>query len=122
MKKEDLFRYHIKALKNYINQHEKDDENMSFTYDHCKSLLDYITNLQEENEKLKLAKDTKCASEILCECLNNVYKLRNEKAIEYIKKHTNHFVLGANKEVDEFDYISTSPKALLNILKRGEDK
>lgn len=45
---------------------------------------------------------------------------RIDNAIEYIKSHQKVFALGVNKEVDEFDYISTNPKALLNIL-QGED-
>lgn len=50
------------------------------------------------------------------------YKERNEKAVEYIKNHRKVFSLGVNEEIDEFDYISTSPKALLEILEDREDK
>lgn len=46
---------------------------------------------------------------------------RINKAIEYIEKHRKVYKLGVNQETDEFDYISTSPQVLLNIL-RGEDK
>lgn len=50
------------------------------------------------------------------------YKERNEKAVEYIKLHRKTFSLGVNEEIDEFDYISTSPKALLEILEDKENK
>ena len=81
------------------------------------AIKDYITNLQEENEKLKLAKDTKCASEILCECLHNDYKSRNEKAIELIKDEGLY-----EEDTNTFcGEIYSSLPELLNIL-QGVDK
>ena len=60
--------------------------------EHSKLLLDYITNLQQENERLKLAKDTKSASEIICQNLHDVYKSRVEKAVEYLKKEKSNYM------------------------------
>ena len=77
-----------------------------------KLLLDYITNLQEENKKL---------NERL-QIAQNAYLLltnRIDIATEYIEKHRKVYKLGVNQETDEFDYISTSPQTLLNIL-RGD--
>lgn len=63
------------------------------TYKECQLLLDYITNLQEENERLK--KENKKLSNDLAEAIlfnqkrceqNKELKQRCEKAIEYIKK------------------------------------
>lgn len=57
----------------------------------CKLLLNYITNLQQENKEL----DRMC--EIYSKSLYNAelteYKSRIDKAIEYIDKHTD-FVVG----------------------------
>ena len=79
-------------------------------------LLDYITNLQEENKKLKhkleqMYNDTKDTyNEICAEQID--YKSRNEKAIEYINStgYGTDFSMSA-EEVDN----------LLNIL-QGDDK
>jgi len=62
---------------------------------------DLSEQLQKENEKLNHYK-----------LLYQKVKDRNDKAIEYIKEHM------MNPELmDEFEYISTSPKQLLKILK-----
>ena len=64
-------------------------------------LLKKIDMFQKENEKLNHYK-----------LLYQKVKDRNDKAIEYIKGHM------MNPELmDEFEYISTSPKQLLKILK-----
>lgn len=64
-------------------------------------LLEYINNIEKENEKLNHYK-----------LLYQKVKERNDEAIEYIEGHM------MNPELmDEFEYISTSPKQLLKILK-----
>lgn len=57
----------------------------------CKLLLDYITNLQQENERLKEKLENKLTPEELVNMLNQelvrhnkCYKSRCDKAIEYI--------------------------------------
>ena len=92
-----------------------------------KILLDYITNLQEENKRLKRDIEAmKHNYNLLVRCIENGesitqkfengltyqdYKLRNEKAIEYIKDSN---ILAIYK----LDYFIED---LLNILE-GEDK
>ena len=88
-------------------------------------LYDYITNLQKENERLKTK--TKEQSLLLIDYQDmeqklEDYKSRIEKAVEYIEKHRKVYKLGVNQETDEFDYISTSPQVLLNILNGRSDE
>jgi hypothetical protein len=64
-------------------------------------LLDYITNLQEENRQTKLLKER-------YQLEKEVYKSRNEKAIEFVEQN-----LGG------IGYVEVSD--LLHIL-QGEDK
>lgn len=70
-------------------------------------LLDYITNLQEENKKVH--KDFAELSERYF-----FTKSRNEKAIEYIK---------ANRNVDDYGkfVIEDDKNILLGILNGGDD-
>lgn len=110
----------------------------------AKILLNYITNLQKEKEKLKHELKSKPDNEITLETkdgqimtiiqseridmqeklnksLNNAiekyldYKQRNEKAIEYIENHTENIDRGRYYE----DYVETYD--LLNILQGGDD-
>ena len=74
------------------------------------AIFDKIHALITENEQLKKDKD------FYANAFVNL-RNRNDKAIEYIEKHRKTFSLGINEEIDEFDYISTSPKKLLKILK-----
>lgn len=103
-------------LEKYKNKFEEYD-NIMVSVNDLREITDYTINIQKENERLQ-AQLNGC-DELLENDMKTIddYKSRIDKTIEYIEKHTNHFVLGGNKEVDEFDYISTSPKALLNILK-----
>ena len=77
-------------------------------------LLDYITNLQEENKTLK-------ELNICVGCNNNPdYKSRNEKAIKYIRQHS---CIVRTKDNDfELDlYLQgNNTEELLNILE-GEN-
>lgn len=85
-----------------------------------KNVVDYITNLQEENERLKkpdyyekgLIGSIKERDEIIQD-----YKTRNEKAIEYIKE--NEFI-ASDGEVCYFCNMKII-KDLLNIL-QGSDE
>ena len=68
-----------------------------------KKVLDCITNLQEENERLKLEKET-------IKRWYNLCKSRNEKAIEYIK------------QLEHSDWITFGRKILLEILNGGDEE
>lgn len=72
-----------------------------------KPLLDYIIDLQEEMEKLRSAYIGE--------------RLKNDKAIEYIKEHTLYsFDLYDKDDVSSY-FEKASPKDLLNIL-QGDDE
>ena len=82
-------------------------------------LLDYITNLQEENERLK---ENKLTPDELANLLNQElikqrddYKSRCEKATKHIKEHTENIDRGKYYE----DYVETYD--LLNILNGGDE-
>ena len=86
----------------------------------CKLLLDYITNLQQENEKLKYNargqvndyfKD-KYADEVLKNAKLIDYKSRCEKAIEYIEE--NYPTSTINHQDDKYK--------LINILNGSDEK
>ena len=87
----------------------------------CTELLDYITNLQQENERLKeenldLAKENEEEKQFIKDCgfqnqqqlalMYLDYKSRCEKAIEYIKQQNVYYGFCDN---------------LLNILQNGSD-
>lgn len=80
--------------------------------------IEEVSNLIKENEKLKLAKDTKCASEILCECLHNQYKSRCEKVRKIISSIFNNEDWYLNYDYNDLE------DALKNIFKtiNGGDK
>ena len=77
-----------------------------------KAMYDYITNLQEENKHL---------DEVNCHLRkkmnNDIYKSRNEKAIEYIK---NNWFSKNTRNIDELHSLGDWRLDLLNILK-GEE-
>ena len=54
-----------------------------------KLLLDYITNLQQENEKLKYQLEIQKDLTIKNRMRKHIYKSRCEKAIEYIQNENN---------------------------------
>ena len=72
------------------------DYEFNLTFKQRKDLLDYITNLQEENRQTKLLKER-------YQLEKEDYKSRNEKAIESLTK---------NKFYIDLDEV-------LNILKEG---
>lgn len=83
---------------------------LHITDKHAKLLLDYITNLQEENEnlqeKLNLAMETIDIGVENTYIKTTDYKKRIDKAIEWVKKNM---------------YYFPRPDELLNIL-QGSDK
>ena len=102
--------------------------NCDLSDEEVRKLLDYITNLQEENEEIKNTidfidnkyKNTINYNEKLIE-YNQDYKLRIDKAVEYIKTSINNpqpfyeYLYG-----DEDGKIQNMDK-LLNILTGGDD-
>lgn len=124
----------IKELLDILNKVKDYDDKRYFiscgendyllTNDEIKCLLNYITNLQKENEKLKqwdCNKDTRnsrqrTANKNLLKQLEN-YKSRNEKASDFIlskvKEYKPHF---AKVELNTADC-----NELLNILEGGDE-
>ena len=86
-------------------------------------LLDYITNLQEENNKLK--ENAEHNDKVVNKTKWNkmIYKSRCEKAIEFVKKESK--ICYTNKITDEplkvIGNFMWHTDKLLNIL-QGEDK
>ena len=106
------------------------EEPLHLRYLKVKILLNYITNLQKENEKLQeelqkadsitqscIFEGSRSAGKSYRQCLNWLedYKQRNEKAIEYIENHTENIDRGTYYE----DYVETYD--LLNILQGGDE-
>lgn len=94
-------------------------------------ILDYITTLQEENEKLKEKLENKLTAEELVNLLNqelirqqNDYKTKNQKAIEYGKN-----CLENIKDQDQYMCESIDIVSLLQMIHQnyldilqGDDK
>ena len=89
----------------------------NITPQECKTILDYITNLQQENERLKEE------NKYLDELRNANYSSwqdslsRIEKAVEYIKEDYER-----NQEVIEYCSFDEFYKKLLNILNGRSDE
>lgn len=103
----------LEEIKSYI-EHEYLPPYCELAPRDCKLLLDYIINLQKENERLK--ENAIHNDKVVDKAKWNemIYKSRNEKAIEYIER----------AEVSSIGtpYSFTERgKDLLNIL-QGEDK
>ena len=87
------------------------------TYKECQLLLDYITNLQEENERLSVELNQNMIE-------RNNYLSRNEKAIDFVKKeskkcYSNQTNDNSTKVIGNFMWHTDK---LLNILNGGDDK
>ena len=89
-----------------------------------KQLLDYITNLQQENKILK--ENAIHNDKVVDKAKWNemLYKSRNEKAIEYIKYHTEQRIYQEPYNIDGFpdrvEYFVEGKWNLLDIL-RGDE-
>ena len=87
MKDENIKEY-IETLKEIVgNGGSKGTYGIS--YNHWKQLLDYITNLQEENKHIfaNVNDDQLLRSNAMNYAELQDYKTRNKKAIEYIEEH-----------------------------------
>ena len=100
-------------IKNYTEEQLKTTFQKNYQrYRNHKLLLDYITNLQEENEN-----KTDYICDLITEKIN--YKSRIDKAIEYMNKYNVFVVPDANiKSL----IIKEEYKKVINILKGGEEK
>lgn len=97
-------------------------DEITLSINRMKQLLDYITNLQEENERLKVELENKLTPDELVSMLNQElvrqnknYKSRNEKAIEKLES-IRAFSLRSGKTL-----FSTLINETIDIL-NGNDK
>ena len=129
----------ILVLQNYVNKYKSDEKSiinhsrlttpLMLDYLEVKNLLDYITNLQEENEKLKELCDEyeeEHSNEFQCwkrdrkELLDK--RERIQKAIEYIKEHNPSDIGICGNEIKYYYTLDEdSVDNLLNILQNGGD-
>ena len=101
----DIDRYE-KNMKNYTEYQQKTTFSKNYQrYKNHKILLDYITNLQEENEKLNMQND------LMEQNIEDLQDIR-DKAIEYIKDD----MYVEPKEL----YGLVDGQAVLNILQGKE--
>jgi len=95
-------------------------DNVKFVLEEINSniLRNYITNLQEENERLE--KEYKSKVDDIGKLTSRIYK-----AIEYYKTHQQECVIGRNKDdrlIRDYYLPAQCSKILLNILQNGSDK
>ena len=94
---------------------------LCYSWEQLSLLLDYITNLQQENERLKELDENYPIEEQLEEALKyeNIYKSRCVKAIEYNKEIVNNYLEEDNCEYCDGRYATANHN--LNILEsKGE--
>lgn len=82
--------------------------------------VDYITNLQEENERVSNLYQTYEEANGLWIKKYEDYKSRNEKAIEYIHNHQPVFELSSKGQIQKW-FEKEYYVELLNILNGGDD-
>ena len=106
----------IKEILDWLKDENKDVRNIQvLTRSEINELLDYITNLQQENERLKeyynlIVKVNEKNIDRYCD-----YYSRCEKAIEYMKK--NEFI-----NINNYWEVVEFYQDLLNILQNGSDE
>lgn len=116
-------------IREILDYMKKESNYKHFSFKVSKLLLDYIDNLQQENEELKKnqryykngAFRLEYDKETLSDMIDD-YKSRIEKAVKYIKKHILKYDIdGSIGDFDEFD-ILIRPSDLLDMLQNGGDK
>ena len=90
------------------------EQDKLISYEEAQIILDYITNLQEENKN----RISESLSYDLVKAKIKDLEYKIDKAIEYIKEHN---VIATNKEYMPKEYEYCCSADLLNILE-GEDK
>lgn len=105
----------IKEILNRLdfNEWEVDLYKVPITWCELYDIRDYITNLQEENEKIRKMNMYKHKYGSDMEGKYIIEKAKNKKAIEYIKEHYYEMIFGG-------DFVVKSDE-LLNILNGGDD-
>ena len=108
------------------------EESCLLNSDNTKILLDYITNLQQENERLRIKCDLltgkkiveldKKAKQIKIKAIEQQdYKSRIEKAVEYLKEHSQKTDLNIYG-IENVLSFRGSVNDLLNILNGRSDE
>ena len=111
-----IFEYLANNCSEFDDEHIKQLVNLKV--EQYKKLLDYITNLQEENKVLLEKYST-------IQILYNSSKLKNEKAIEYVKNLKNYRFEFTFDNVDKHEIVGCTHnfvKDLLNILQGGDEE
>lgn len=131
----------ILVLQNYVSRYKSDEKAiinhrlttaLMLDYLEVKNLLDYITNLQQENEMLK---DNAIHNDKVVDKARwneMIYKSKVEKAVEYINNFSvdKSFSFPLMKRWEEnqvkssinYEFNDTLKKDLLNILQNGSEK
>lgn len=123
----------IKEILDYWNLYINEPNNyklLNVHFDEIKKVLDYITNLQEENES-NINRIHELEQEIDSEYIQKEnYKSRCENANEYIKKNTHEYKM-FNKELGHFSNLTNISidknnkvfiDDLLKILNGGDEE
>ena len=84
------------------------------------NIIDYITNLQQENERLKHQLKVQEDLTIKNRMRKHIYKSRCEKAVEYINENVSVYAFN-NKELPHWEFNDDNINYLLNILQNGSD-
>ena len=105
----DYWRFYINEPNNY--------KLLTVHFDELKKILDYITNLQQENERLNHQLEVQEELTERNRLRKHCYKSRIEKAIEYIKEQYKYFE-GSDKNWQPV----LDNKKLLNILDGKSDE
>lgn len=113
----------IKEILEYLNEFINDKEEITkygceISVKRAKNLLDYITTLQEENEKIRKMNRAKHKYAMNMEDKYITEKAKNQKAIEKINSMFNVFPGFRNGKT----IISENLIEVLNILKGSDNK
>ena len=110
----DYWQFYINEPNNYklINVH----------FDEIKKVLDYITNLQNENEELKRLAEKDYTELNIAEMNATIYKSRCEKAIKYINNQICVYYVLDKKLNQLVDKTNIVKEDLLNILNGGDEE
>ena len=103
----DYWQFYINEPNNYklLNVH----------FDEIKKVLDYITNLQKENERLKRLAEKDYTELNIAEMNATIYKSRCEKAIERLTLN------GDIQEKDVIEIFANAIRDTRNILNGGDE-
>lgn len=116
----------IKEILDYLQDKDNYIEELGVAYKRIhinngdlKLLLDYITNLQQENQDLSRICELYGKSLYNAELTD--YKSRIEKAVEYLDKHK--IELSHSFDEPDCDYwIATNPQDIIDILNGRSDE